>query len=120
MALRDKLRERVTPRLEPGEQLQQVFMSQTGVSPWFIPVFGAWIALIINKYRVVAVTDRNLVVFRAGKLVASKIKSTPPERLPLQPIEVAGKLWGTATLSGTKHYIHRRFFADCAAVTAAR
>jgi hypothetical protein len=116
MALRDKLRERITPHLEPGEQLQQVLMSQTGLSPWFIPAIGALIAMIVNKYYVVAVTDRNIVLFKANKLLPSKMTGAGAVRLPRSEVfNVQGKLWGTSTLGGTRHFIHRRFFADAAA-----
>jgi hypothetical protein len=116
MALRDKLRDRITPNLEPGEQLQHVLMSQTGISPWFIPAIGAFIAMIVNKYYVVAVTDRNIVLFKANKLIPSMMKGDGAVRLPRSEVfNVQGKLWGTATLAGTKHFIHRRFFADAAA-----
>ena len=82
MALRDKLRDRVGSQLEPGEQLQQVLMSQTGLSPWFIPVIGALIAAFVNKYYVVAVTDRNIVLLPASKLMPSKVKTGTARRLP--------------------------------------
>lgn len=121
MALRDKLRERVVPGLEPGEQVQQVLMSQTGLSPWFIPAIGAFIAMLANKYWVVAVTDRNIVLMPASKLVPSKIKkgATPTRLARTERFDVQGKVWGTATLGGTKHFIHRRFFDDCKAADAA-
>ena len=121
MALRDKLRERVAPGLEPGEQVQQVVMSQTGLSPWFIPAIGALIAAFVNKYWVVAVTDRNIVLMPASKLMPSKVKKgATPIRLPRSDrFDVQGKLWGTSTLGGTKHFINRRFFDDCKAADAA-
>jgi hypothetical protein len=114
MALRDKLRDRVGSQLEPGEQVQQVLLSQTGLSPWFIPVIGAVIAMFVNKYYVVAVTDRNIVLLPASKLVPSKVKKNGAAlRLPRsERFDVQGKLWGSAVLGGQKHFIHRRFFDD--------
>ena len=114
MALRDKLKARVAPGLEPGEQVEQVFMTQTGLNPLLIPAIGAVIAAIVNKYFVVAVTDRGVLLFRASKLMPSKLKSMTPERLPRQTrFGVEEKLvWGNAMLNGEKHYIHRRFYAD--------
>jgi hypothetical protein len=113
MALRDKLRDRVTSQLEPGEQVQQVLMSQTGLSPWFIPVIGALITAFVNKYYVIAVTDRNIVLLPASKLVPSKVKKGAVRRLPrTERFDVQGKLWGTSLLGGEKHFIHRRFFDD--------
>jgi hypothetical protein len=119
MALRDKLRDRVASQLEPGEQVQQVLMSQTGLSPWFIPVIGALIAAIVNKYYVVAVTDRNIVLLPASKLVPSKVRKGPGRRLPRsERFDIQGKLWGASLLGGEKHFIHRRFFDDAKAADA--
>jgi hypothetical protein len=48
MALRDKLHERVQPHLQPGEQVEEVFPAQGGVSPWLNNgMFGALGALLL-------------------------------------------------------------------------
>src|SRR4051812_31714723 len=58
MALRDKLRERVQPYLEPGEQVQQVFLAQAGMNPMVMPLLGGLIVLLATHPKIVAVTDR--------------------------------------------------------------
>ena len=120
MALRDKLRQRVAGGLEPGEQVQQVFMTQTGLSPLLVPLIGALIAALVNKYYVIAVTDRGVLMFRASKLMPSKVKNTTPVRLPRSSGFGAQEkmVWGILMLNNEKHYLHRRFFADVAAADA--
>ena len=56
MAIREKLRERVQPFLEPGEQVQAVFPAQTGPNPNFM--FLTWLVIFWTKYVVVAATDK--------------------------------------------------------------
>ena len=110
MALRDKLKERVQPMLEPGERVQQVFMAQAASPYWVILSF--WILIAKGGYRIVAVTDRNVVVFKAGSFSPSKPASVL-QRLPRTVIgPVAGKLWGTTTIGTEKLWINRRFFGD--------
>ena len=111
MALRDKLRERVQPHLEPGEQVQAVFMAQTGPSPWFAAL--SWLIVLFGaKYYVVASTDRAHVVFEASKWVPSKVKALSG-RLPRHTVigPLSG-LWGSSTLLGPKTHIHKRFHKD--------
>lgn len=45
MSLRDKLAQWARPYLEPGEQIQAVFMAQSGVSPYLTNLIG-FLALI--------------------------------------------------------------------------
>ncbi|MGH8997974.1 MAG: hypothetical protein ACRDY7_01125 [Acidimicrobiia bacterium] len=111
MALRDKLRERAQEFLEPGEQIQQVFPAQTG-NPLFvlIPI----LLLLKVRYRVVAVTDRAVVVlsapwwwpYRVTGLVSRLERSTP---LVLSPGNMG---WGTVELGEVKLYVQKRFHED--------
>src|SRR6266700_2944945 len=74
MALRDKLAQRATPFLEPGEQIQSVFLAQSGASPYW-SFLSAWIVIITAGYATVVVTDRAIVVLRNGRLTGSVAKS---------------------------------------------
>ena len=116
MALRDKLKDRVQPMLEPGEQIQHVFMAQAA-SPYWV-LISYWILIFKNGYRIVAVTDRNVVTFKAGGFMPSSPKSivSRAPRMPIGPL--TGKLWGTATVGGEKLWINRRFHSDVAAANA--
>jgi hypothetical protein len=116
MALRDKLRERVQPLLEPGEQIQQVFMAQTA-SPYWV-LLSYWVLIFKNGYRVVAVTDRNIVTMKGGAFMPSSPKSVV-SRSPRTPIgPLTGKLWGTATIGGEKMWVNKRFHRDVAEADA--
>jgi hypothetical protein len=111
MALREKLRERVQPLLEPGEQIQAVFLAQTGPNPNFM--FLTWLVLFWTKYNVAAVTDKRIAVFRASRMAPSK----PRELAASYPRESklgdsSGALWGSFELDGTKYWVHRRFRKD--------
>lgn len=117
MALRDKLAERSYPYLQPGEQIQQVFLAQAGPSPYFSLL--TYIILFWVKYRIVAVTDRSITVLTGGKFVPSKPKgllATFPRNLVFG--EQKG-LWGTTEATGEKLYVHKRFHKDVAAADAA-
>ena len=110
MALRDKLAGRAAPYLEPGEQIRYVFQAQEGASPWLI---GA----LFQKYRIVAVTDRAIVV-----LGIPWMRSKPNRvvaRLPRNTeIGKMSGVFGKTRITGKKMYVHRRFHKDVAAADA--
>ena len=113
MALRDKLRERVQPFLEPGETIQTVFLAQTGPTPWLAGAVGALIYVFIAKYRVVAVTDRAVVLLKAGAFRPAKpteVTTRLPRTTEIGPFD--GKLWGKVMINGERHWVHRRFKDD--------
>ena len=110
MALRDKLRDRVQPFLEPGEQVQAVFMAQTGPNPYL----GLLTTLVFfwTKHHVFAVTDRRILVLSAGAFSPSKPKAvltSLPRTTVLGPLS---GLWGTMELDGTKYFVNKRFHKD--------
>lgn len=110
MALRDKLAGRAAPYLEPGEQIRYVFQAQEGASPWLV---GA----LFQKYRIVAVTDRAIVV-----LGIPWMRSKPSRvvaRLPRNTeIGKMSGVFGKTRITGKKMYVHRRFHKDVAAADA--
>jgi hypothetical protein len=116
MALRDKLARRALPHLEPGEQIQGVFLAQSGPSPyWFL--LSALIVVFAGGYAIVVVTDRSIVVLRAGRILPTfprKVHSRGPRALHLgQP----HGLWGSIKLD-RKYWVHKRFHKDVAAANA--
>jgi hypothetical protein len=117
MALRDKLAARTQPYLEPGEQVRHVFMGQTGPSPWFAAL--SWlIILIAGEYYVFAVTDRAILVMKAGKFIPSKPKSLEA-RLPRQTqLGPVSGLWGETHALGKRVWVHKRFHKDILAADA--
>ena len=111
MALRDKLAERVTPYLEPGEQVRHVFMGQTGPSPW-LGILSWWIVLFAGKYYVFVATDRAILVLRASKFITSKpkeIEARLPRATQLGPMS---GLWAETHALGQRVWVHKRFHKD--------
>ena len=116
MALRDKLAQRATPFLEPGEQIQSIFLAQSGASPYW-SLLSAWIVVVTAGYATVAVTDRAVVVLRNGRLTGSRPKSLLV-RLPRQPLGHPSGLWGQVRLGDKRYWVHKRFHKDVEAGNA--
>ena len=113
MALRDKLAERSYAHLEPGEQIQQVFLAQTGPNPLWS--FLTYLISFWVKAYVVVVTDRGIVFLKASIWTPSSPKSVV-RRLPRNTVlgPLSG-LWGKMTIEGQRYYVHKRFHKDVAA-----
>ena len=107
MGYREKLATRVQPFLESDERLLVAFPAQAGISPWMMGM-GA-IMLLFVKPRVVAITDKGIVV-----LTASKLSGRPKTLLMRGPYTSLGEpkgLWYPFPL-GDKTYVHKRFHKD--------
>ncbi len=120
MALRDKLRERAQPFLEQGETIQQVFLAQTGPTPWLAGAIGALVYAFLAKYRVVVVTDRAIILLKSGAFMPAKpseVLARLPRNTRLGPWQA--KVWGKIDLNGERHWVHRRFRSDVDAADAA-
>lgn len=116
MALRDKLRERTQPLLEPGEEIHGIFLAQAGVSPWLMGV--SWLFTFKMKYRIVAVTDRNVVLLDASRWKPAAPKSVVA-RLPRSTrFGALSGVWAKVDLQGETFYVHKRFHKDVAAADA--
>ncbi len=117
MAIRDKLQRNVQPHLEPGESLQAAFPAQSGPNPYFL--FLTYLVFFWIRYAVVAVTDRRILVYKAGAFSTTKPKTllgTFPRETRLGPLS---GLWGKVELGGTRYYVHRRFHKDVVSADAA-
>lgn len=111
MGLREILAERSQPLLEPGEQIEVVFLAQTA-SQWtmFVPVMF----FLKNRNRIVAVTDRAVVVIASSRLLSSKpvgVKARLPRSTPLGTPK---GIWARLELDGERMYVHKRFHKDMA------
>ena len=125
MTLRDKLRERAQPFLEPGEQVQQVFQAQGGLPPYLanLPLFGALGALLQGAVvrRVIVVTDRAILLLDADKMNGTKPKalvSRLPRSTRIGPVR-RGVPWTPIQLDGSRLWVHTRFQPDVQAADAA-
>jgi hypothetical protein len=121
MALRDRLRTRVQPFLEPGEEIQAVWPGQAGPSPWFA-LLSYWILIynqIAANFRVFVATDRAIVVLDAGRfnsMMPRAVRARVPRQVRLGPCQ--GTLWARIELD-RPYWVHRRFFADVEQADAA-
>jgi hypothetical protein len=59
-----KRNEAVAPLLEPGEQIRASFLGQTPVPPWVFFLIASYVFIFFQKYRTVALTDRNVYVMQ--------------------------------------------------------
>jgi hypothetical protein len=97
-----KLRTNVQPFLEPGEQLQAVFVSQTGPSPGHIGL-----ASNLQRYWMVAVTDRNILVCPMGvKGAVTRLQRAAIE-MPDMPSHSSSF---PVTIGETRHWVAREQF----------
>ncbi|MEM9467752.1 MAG: hypothetical protein AAGA90_20435 [Actinomycetota bacterium] len=110
MALRDKVRDRIQPSLEPGEEVHAVFLAQTGPNPLWILV--TWLVLLFGtKYRIVAVTTKGTRVWSASMWMPAK----PKEPLSLYahaPLTAHSGLWKRIAVNGEEMWVHKRFAKD--------
>lgn len=111
MALRDKLRERVQPLLEAGEQVESVFLAQTGPNPNL--AFLTWLIFFRIKNDVIAATDRRIAVFSAPRFLPTK----PRDLIASYPRDVkvsdeSKGLWHAVEIEGTRYWVHSRFRDD--------
>jgi hypothetical protein len=116
MALRDKLRDRAQPFLEPGEQIQAVVPCQTGPSPWMSAL--SWLIVLFGaKFWIVVATDRNLLVLKSSamSMKPTKLDRRLPRGTRFGPLS---GLWGKSEVLGQKTYVHKRFHTDAAQADA--
>ena len=71
------------------------------------------IVLVSGEYRIVAFTDRAIVIVKASKLLPSKPKALlgrvqQGTSVTFEP----GNLWGKLTIGSDLHHVHRRFRKD--------
>lgn len=116
MALRDKLRERAQPLLEPDEQIEEVFLAQTGPTPWLgLLTTLIWFAV---KRRIVVVTDRSIVVMSAGWWTGTNPKGVLARLARGTRLGPLSGLWGKTTLGAETVHVHKRFHGDVARADA--
>jgi hypothetical protein len=114
--IRDKVRENSQKFLDPGEQIQDVFVAQT-LSGWWAAL--SWlIMLFMSPYRAVVATDKRILVLKSGKFQAGNpkevLRTLPRSTRIGQP---SGLWWKFDTL-GEKLFVHKRFHKDIEQIDA--
>jgi hypothetical protein len=97
----------------PGEEIQSVFGAQTA-SQMLFPLVGWIIMLIINKYRIFAVTNQRILVLDAGKLSMKKARGAVDELPRATRLGPASGIWHKIETGSETLRVHRRFFKDIA------
>jgi hypothetical protein len=110
LTIRDKMRESAEPYLGPDERIQAVFGAQT-ISQYWAPI-TLMVLLFTNAYRVVVVTDRRILVCRAGRLVSTSVKEVLRELPRATRIGPATGFWYRSETLGERLYTHKRFYQD--------
>ena len=119
MALRDSMRDSAADYLQPGETVQAVMGAQTA-SQWMVPLTGFIFFPLINKYRIVAVTPKRIVVLDAGKSSMKKARGVVTELPRSVQLGPGSGVWHVIPAGAEKLRVHRRFFKDLQAADAAR
>jgi len=118
MAVRDVMRASAAQFVEPGETIEQVFGAQTA-SPLTAPLIGSLIALIINRYRIVAVTDRRILVLDAGKWTQRTARAVVSELPRATRLGPTSGLWFKIDTPAGKIHVRRYFYKDVNAADTA-
>src|ERR1700722_2584327 len=118
MAVRDVMRASAAQFVEPGETIEQVFGAQTA-SPLTAPLIGSLIALIINRYRIVVVTDRRILVLNAGKWTQRTARAVVSELPRATRLGPTSGLWFKIDTPAGKIPARRYFYKDVNAADTA-
>lgn len=118
MAVRDVMRASAAQFVEPGETIEQVFGAQTA-SPLTAPLIGSLIALIINRYRIVVVTDRRILVLDAGKWTQRTARAVVSELPRATRLGPTSGLWFKIDTPAGKIHVRRYFYKDINAADTA-
>jgi hypothetical protein len=111
MSLRDSMRDSAVPYLEPGEQVQAVIGAQTA-SQYLAAITGVFVFLGLNRYRILAVTPRRIVVLDAGKTSMKKARGVVTELPRSTRLGPAAGMWHQIPVGRETLRVHRRFYKD--------
>lgn len=118
MALRDNMLSSSAQYLQSGETPEAVFGAQT-VSQWLFGLTGMIGFLIVNKYRIVVVTQQRILVLDAGSMSMKKARGVVTELPRSTRLGPPSGIWHVIPANGEKLRVHRRFFKDIEAADAA-
>jgi hypothetical protein len=118
MALRDKMLSSSAQFLHPDETAEAVFGAQT-TSQYLFALTGVIGFLIMNRYRIVVVTQQRILVLNAGSMGMKNARGVVTELPRSTRLGPTSGVWHVIPASGEKLRVHRRFFKDIEAADAA-
>jgi hypothetical protein len=90
-----KRAEAIAPYLEDGETVRESFLAQTPVPPWVFLLIAPYVFIFMQRYRVVAATDRNVYVMH-NKFMRSYKFEKVAHKAPLSSARIeSGSTWVT-------------------------
>lgn len=111
LGVREKIRSKVAPMLDAGEQIQEVFPATT-MGLLMTALLDRILFFMPSTHRIVVVTDRRIAVFRSGKFTQGnpkKLLRSVPRNTKIGPPK--GVTYKTKVL-GEKMFVHKRFHKD--------
>jgi hypothetical protein len=118
MAIRDDMLSSSAQYLQPGESAEAVFGAQT-MSQYLFLLTGVIGFLILNKYRIVLVTQQRILVLDAGSMGMKKARGVVTELPRSTRLGPTSGVWHAIPANGETLRVHRRFFKDIATADAA-
>ena len=94
-----------------------MFCAQT--TSQYFALLSYWIIILKNSYRVVAVTDRRILVCGSGRLSMTKVSGVERELPRGTRIGPPSGLWWKCETLGERLYVNKRFHKDVEAADAA-
>jgi len=114
VALRDKLRQRVQPLLEPGEEIQEIFLARS--PPGRKAFVAGAAATLASSFWIVAATDRSIVVCsvksRMNLGIPKEIVARFPRNTRLGPITRRDFAELNVSIEARPVLVRRPFFKD--------
>lgn len=118
MALRDQMLSSSAEYLHPGETAEAVLGAQT-TSQYLFALTGMIGFLIMNKYRIIVVTQQRILVLDAGSMGMKKARGVVTELPRSTRLGPPSGMWQVIPANGEKLRVHRRFFKDIETADAA-
>ncbi len=115
MALRDLMRDSAASYLRPGETVQAVFGAQTRSAY----LAGGLLFILLNKYRIFAVTNERILILDSGRWSMRKAIGVVTELPRSTRLGPATGIWHVIPANAENLRVHRRFFKDIEAADAA-
>jgi hypothetical protein len=111
MTIRDSMKESAAQYLRPGERVEAVIGAQTA-SQYLLAMTGFLLAPVLNRYRILAVTQERILVLDAGRMSMKQAHGVLAELPRLTRLGPGKGAWHRIPAGTENLRVHRRFFKD--------